>query len=44
MRHGLKSLIDEACLVDPLRCSVPRIGISVGWSSVQHGGNLVLDA
>jgi len=44
MRHGLKGLIGEVRLVDPLCCFVPHIGISVGWSSIRHGGNLVLDA
>jgi len=44
MRHGLKGLIGEAHLVNPLCCSVPHVGISVGRSSVWHGGNLVLDA
>jgi len=44
MRHGLKGLIGEARLVDPPCCSVPYVGISVGRSSVRHGGNLVLDA
>jgi len=44
MRHGLKGLIGETRLVDPPCCSVLRVGISVGRSSVQHGGNLVLDA
>jgi len=43
MRHRLKDLIGEARLVDPLCCSIPRIGISVSRSSVRHGGDLVLD-
>ena len=44
MRHGLKGLIGETRLVDPLCCSVPRIGVVIGWLSVGHGGDLVLDA
>jgi len=44
MRHGLKGLVGEARLVDPLCSLVPYVGISVGRSSIRHGGNLVLDA
>jgi len=43
-RHGLESLIGEVRLVDPLSCSVPRVGVGVGGSSVWHGGDLVLNA
>jgi len=43
MRYRLKGLVGEASLVDPLCCSVPCVGISVGRSSVWHGGDLVLD-
>ena len=44
MQHGLKGLISEAHLVNPLCCSVPCIRVGISWSSVWHGGNLVLDA
>jgi len=44
MQHGLKGLIGKMHLVNSPCCSVPHVGISVGQSSVWHGGNLVLDA
>jgi len=44
VRHGLESLIGETHLVNPLSCSVPRVGVGVGGSSVQHSGDLVLNA
>jgi len=44
VQHGLESLIGETHLVDPLSCSVPRVGVGVGGSSVWHGSNLVLNA
>ena len=43
-RHRLESLIGKVRLVDPPSCSVPHVGVSVGRSSVRHGGNLVLNA
>jgi len=42
-RYRLKGLISKACLVDPPRCSVPHVGISIGQLSIWHSGNLVLD-
>ena len=43
MRHELKGLIGKAYLVNPLCCSVPHIGVIIGWLSIGHGGYLVLD-
>ena len=43
-QHELESLIGKAHLVNPLSCSVPRVRVGVGGSSVQHGGDLVLNA
>ena len=43
-RYGLKGLIGEACLVNPPCCSVPHIGVGIGWSSVGHSGDLVLNS
>jgi len=33
-----------ARLVNPLCCSIPHVGVSISWSSIWHGGNLVLNA
>jgi len=43
MQHELKGLIGKVCLVNPLRCSVLCIGVGIGWSSVWHSSDLVLD-
>jgi len=43
-QYGLKGLVCEACLVNLPCCYVPCIGVYISWSSVWHGGNLVLDA
>ena len=43
-RHRLESLIGKVHLVDPPSCSVPRVGVGVGRSSIWHSGNLVLNA
>jgi len=43
-RHGLEGFICKACLINPPCCSIPRVRVGVSWSSVGHGGNLVLDA
>ena len=40
MRYRLEDLIGEVCLVDPPCCSVPRIGVSIGWSSIGHSSDL----
>jgi len=40
----LTGLIGEARLVNPLRCFVLCIGVIISWSSIEHGGDLVLDA
>jgi len=44
MRHGLKGLIGEMRLVNPPRCSISHVGVSIGWPSIWHGDDLVLDA
>jgi len=44
MRHGLKGLIGETHLVNPLHCSIPRVGVGISWWSVGHSGDLVLDS
>jgi len=43
MQYRLKGLVGEARLVNPPCCSIPHVRISVGRSSVRHGGDLVLD-
>jgi len=43
-RYGLKGLIGQMRLVNPPRCSIPRVGIGIGWSSVGHSGDLVLNS
>jgi len=44
MRHGLKGLIGETYLVNPLCCSILCIGVGIGWLSVGHSGDLVLNS
>ena len=43
-RHGLKGLIGEVRLVNPPCCSIPRVEISIGWLSIGHSGDLVLNS
>jgi len=44
VQHRLKGLVGEAHLVNLLCCSVSRVRVGTGWSSIWHGSDLVLDA
>jgi len=42
MRHRLESFICEACLVNPLYCSVPRVEVGISWLSIGYGDNVTV--
>jgi len=43
-RYGLKGLIGETRLFNPPCCSVPHIGVGIGWLSIGHSSDLVLNS